>query len=322
MTSVPSGRVKPSELLSLNGRTILVTGAGGMLGSAFCEALAQFAEGCRVVAPDRAALDVTDRHAVLAYASVHPHVILHCAADVNADRCEQDPERCRMVQVEGTDNVIALARASGARVVYPQSILVYDGSENPATEETTPAPLSVYGRCKLEAERRLLEALPDSLIVRMAGFFGGESRDKNFVGTFTRGLNALLSAERGVCRVGERVWQPTYTRDLAENTLLLVASDAAGIYQMGSNGEASFYEVACACVEDLGLAEMITIEKRPASEGRALEVAPRPFRIVVENRRLQREDRDRQRHWREALREYLSGPFFQHRARAMLQHVR
>ena len=48
------------ELASLAGQTILITGADGMLASAFCDMLADVS-GCRVVALNRRALDVRTR---------------------------------------------------------------------------------------------------------------------------------------------------------------------------------------------------------------------------------------------------------------------
>jgi dTDP-4-dehydrorhamnose reductase len=310
--------VQPDELRNLAGRNVLITGAGGMLGLAFREILEHAVADCRVIACDRQALDVTRRSAVLAMAKWRPDVILHCAANVNADHCERNPTECRAVQVGGTENIIALAHCTGARVVYPQSVFIFDGRELPVTEQTVPRPMSVYGRYKLEAESRLMEACPNTLVVRMAGFFGGGRRDKNFVGSFTRALFEQLARGERRCRVGTRLWQPTYTRDLAANTLLLVARGGAGVYHMGANGEASFYDVARACVEELGLGDLVEIAASPRSEVASTEIAPRPQRIVTANQRLRQEGVDRQRPWRDALREYMALPYFRDRAAAAL----
>lgn len=289
-----------------------------MLGGAVTEALARLVPGCRAVALDRRALDVRDGEAVLRCRGYAPDFIVHCAGDALADRCEQDPDGSRAVHIDGTAHVIELARACSAQVIYPQSVFIFDGRELPVTETTKPAPMSVYGCLKLAAEQRLLAARPDSLVIRMAGFFGGGAVDKNFVGSFTRWLfDAVGRGERGNV-VGTRIWQPTYTRDLAANVLLLAALGRQGVYHMGAHGEASFYDVACACVDDLGLRDRMRIEKRPAPEP-ALEIAPRPTRMVTANRRLADEGLDRQRDWRSALREYLETLFFRERARAALQ---
>jgi dTDP-4-dehydrorhamnose reductase len=319
MAAVREGSLN-EELEPLAGQTIVITGAGGMLGAAFHEALEAVPE-CRVLACDKATLDVTNRTAVLALARERPDVILHCAGDVNADRCERHPERCREVHLGGTANVIALAAETGARVVYPQSVFVFDGRELPVTEDTVPNPLSEYGRSKWAAEQQLMQELPRSLVVRMAGFFGGDARDKNFVGTFTTHLFGQIANGERSCRVGDRIWQPSYTKDLAGNMLLLVALERSGVYHMGAHDEGSFFDVASVVVEALGLTPVMTILPLPPVERAGLELAPRPHRMITANHRLKAEGLDRQRHWREALVEYLSRPFFQSRAKALLSEV-
>ncbi|MBI5163196.1 MAG: sugar nucleotide-binding protein [Magnetospirillum sp.] len=293
----------------LQGRTILITGAAGMLGRAFVEALADH-PGARVLAYPRRELDVTDRNRVMSLAKARPDLILHCAAHVNADHCEDDPVHGRRIQVEGTDNVAELAAESGAQVVYPQSFLIFDGSVLPITDNTRPAPLSVYGQIKLEAERRLVERLPGSLVVRMAGFFGGDEGDKNFVGGFTRHLTRLLAEGVDRVEVGDRVWQPTYTLDLARNVLALAAAGKSGTYTMASHGEATFHALAAACVELLGLSSRLRIIPTSAAKVAARERARRPDRAVMDNARLRAEGLDCQRPWRAALAEYLERPYF------------
>ena len=307
----PLGQSRPESLATLSSNTVLITGADGMLGRAFTESLAAL-PGCRVIALGRDRLDVTDREAVMAFSSANPEWIVHCAADVNADRCEKNPDACHAIQVGGTENVAALARSCGARVLFPQSFLIFDGSEKPIVEDTRPNPLSVYGRCKLEAETRVLETLGDrALVIRMAGFFGGDEKDKNFVGQFTRHARRLLDQAVDTYDVGDRIWQPTYTLDLANNSTLLMAASKSGVYNMACHGQASFFELAVACVEELQITDRLRIQPTSADRVAAVtDTAKRPAAAVIDNRRLRAESLDLQRPWRDALEEYLSRPWF------------
>jgi nucleoside-diphosphate-sugar epimerase len=55
--------------------------------------------------------------------------------------------------VEGSINLMRAARAAGVRTfVYPGTILVYGEQSKPITQQTKPAPLTDYGRTKLQAE--------------------------------------------------------------------------------------------------------------------------------------------------------------------------
>src|SRR5262249_35869732 len=48
-------------------------------------------------------------------------------------------------------------------------------SDSPVDENTPPAPHDAYGRTKLDGERRLLEALPDAVVLRPPGIYGPRS---------------------------------------------------------------------------------------------------------------------------------------------------
>ncbi|MES2125024.1 MAG: SDR family oxidoreductase [Gemmatimonadota bacterium] len=294
----------------LNGQSILITGADGMLGRAFVGALADLAPGSHVSAYPHGALDVTDAAAVAGRAELDPDLIIHCGGLSRADECERNPARAFAVHLGGSQNIGRLALATGARVLYPQSVFIFDGSELPVTEETVPNPQMVYGKAKLAAEQWLLSSVPGSLSIRMAGFFGGDEKDKNFVGQFAGTLRRLLDGRVHDCEVGDRRWQPTYTLDLARNAILLLALERSGIYHMGSLGEASFFDVAGACVDELGLGDVIRLRQVSTTEVEADESARRPARMVTANHRLNHEGLNRQRPWREALREYLRRPHF------------
>lgn len=291
---------------------ILVTGGGGMLGTAFAE-VAEASPHFIPHALTHGALDVRDAVAVMKYADlVAGGWIVHCAAMVDVKGCATDPDAARAVIVEGTRNVAALAKASGARLLFPQSFLIYGGGEGLIEEPTPPAPLSLYGALKLEAETVVLDMLDDPLVIRMAGFFGGGALDKNFVGRIIPAMHRAMVRGDTVFPVGDRVWQPTWTRDLAENSLHLMQLDAAGAYQMGSHGEATFHEVAAEIATALGWTGRLRVEPVSSALVAQEETGPerRPDRAVMACERLRREGRDLQRDWRATLNAYLTHPHF------------
>lgn len=297
-------------LAPLHDQAILITGADGMLGRAFVEALAPVRDRVRLRALSRYELDVTDQGAVMSEARHRPNLILHCAALSIADECEQQPARARLVHVEGTRNIVRLAVDAGARIFYPQSFLIFDGSELPVTESTTPAPTHVYGRVKLEAEQLVLAEVPGSLVARLAGFFGGDDKDKNFVGKFVRHIDKVIRDGGTTMDVGDRTWQPTYTLDIARNVLLLLALRREGIYNVSALGEATFFDVADACVRELGLSSALSLQPVSSEVFDLAEAARRPKRVVMTNERLVHEGLERQRPWQHALCEYLQRPYF------------
>ncbi len=95
-----------------------------------------------------------------------PEVVLHCAAICKVEKCEQHREYAWDVNVGGTQNLLeALSR--DARLVYCSSDHVFSGDGGPYSESSTPDPISYYGQTRVEAERLVLEARPDALVVRV-----------------------------------------------------------------------------------------------------------------------------------------------------------
>lgn len=289
---------------------VLITGGAGMLGKAFSEESVHFPQ-FDISACPHDELDIRDPKALDAWADrVAGGWIVHCAALVDVEGCARQPDLARATIVDGTRNVAEFARKVGARLVYPQSFLIYDGDDTLIAEEREPNPLHLYGQLKLEAERIVVDNDPHALIVRMAGFFGGEEKDKNFVGRIIPAIEAAILRGDKSFAVGDRVWQPTWTKDLAFNTLHLMASGAGGMYQMGSLGAASFAEIAEIIVEQLGWSDRIAIEHVSAAAVAGSELGRRPNRAVMSCDRLNREGVNLQRDWQATLRCYLTDPYF------------
>jgi dTDP-4-dehydrorhamnose reductase len=296
-------------LEGLEGKSFLITGGQGNLGSAFAEAIRENIPHSLICNPGKAELDVSDVNSFASLNGFSPDFVIHCAAKVDADFCENNPEVARQIVVNGSKNVIDFSFAKGAKLFYPQSFLIFDGSENPTNEVTPPNPLSVYGEMKLEAED-LITSVDDSLIVRMGGFYGSESKDKNFVGKIFEQFKQMLKSGGGDIEIGNREWQPTYTKDLAENSLVLLGLEKSGIFNMACLGKASFYEIALLMTEKLEIDDLVNILPAPDKSDVKHDVAPRPRTVFMDNSRLNLEGLNTQREWKVALSEYLELPFF------------
>ena len=294
----------------INESKVMITGSSGMLGSSFVEVLRKDYPSADVIPLDHGSLDVTNRDAVLSLLPIKPDIIIHCAANTNADHCERHPVECELAQVTGTSNIISLASLCGAKIMYPQSFLIFSGGEEAIHFDSKPNPLSEYGRCKLKAERLINESGIDALIIRMGGFFGGDSKDKNFIGKLTRKVQELIADGITEYAVGTRIWQPTYTLDLAQNTLLLLENGESGTWSMASEGKASFYELAKAFVSILGLNEKLNIVQANMEDIEAADTARRPTAALLSNEQLRAAGLCMQRHWETALEEYLTRPWF------------
>jgi len=293
-------------------KKFLITGADGMLGRAFQNEIKKLSTTYDVLALSKDDWDVRDKSRVdeiAKWLSDGESLIIHCAALVSVEGCNENMSLAREIIVSGTETVVELAKISNSKVIYPQSFLIYDGAVSPIDETTLPNPQTYYATLKLEAEN-LITKLSQSLIVRMGGFFGGEEKDKNFVGVIIPKIQKAIKEGEPSYDVGDRVWQPTYTNDLASNTLLLCEADKSGVYVMACDGHASFYELACEIADTLGFDKFIKINKVSSHVFSANEPGKRPSKAIMNNKRLELEGLNFQRPWKESLREYLSNKYF------------
>jgi nucleoside-diphosphate-sugar epimerase len=95
--------------------------------------------------------DVTNFEHVAREVAMHDAVI-HLAGLVGFPLCDLDPLRAEAVNVGGTRNVVAAMRPD-QRLVYASTGSVYGRVDTICDEEHETAPLTRYGRTKLEGER-------------------------------------------------------------------------------------------------------------------------------------------------------------------------
>jgi dTDP-4-dehydrorhamnose reductase len=213
-----------------------------------------------------------------------PALVLHAAAWTDVDGAESDPGAAAQVNVEGTRNVVAL----GAPVVYFSTDYVFDGRKSgPYVESEEPAPVSEYGRTKLEGEREVLEGW----IVRSSWLFGWTG--KNFVRT----MLGLGEQQDEVFVVDDQRGSPTYVGHLAEATRELLERPQ-GIWHLAAEGDCTWAELAEAVFEEAGL----NCRVRRISSEELDRPAARPANSIL---RSEHPNVPRLPHWREGLRACL-----------------
>jgi dTDP-4-dehydrorhamnose reductase len=267
----------------------VVVGAGGLLGQDVVAAAR--AAGRAVTALTRAELDVTDPEAC-ARALAGAGVVVNCAAYTRVDDAETHEPEAFAVNAVGPANLARAATAAGARLVQPSTDYVFAGdAAAPYAEDAPVAPRSAYGRTKAAGEWAVRAADPSHLVLRTAWLYGAGGA--SFPRTIVRALR-----ERGaVDVVDDQRGQPTWTRDVADLVLRLVAAGApGGTYHATSSGETTWFGLARAAVAAAGLDPSAV---RPTSSGAFPRPAPRPAYSVLGHAALRRVGVEPIGDWRE-----------------------
>lgn len=221
---------------------ILVTGAGGLLGSAITKALGRSAT---VDAVSHRDLDITDERAVLAMVGrCRPDAVINCAAYNDVDAAEGHAGVALAVNAFGVVGLARAAAAAGAVLVHYSSDFVFDGdAARPYTEHDRPRPRSVYAASKLLGEWFAAEA-SRYYVLRVESLFGPPAVSGGRRGSLGTIVDRIRRGEEVPVFV-DRTVSPSFTTDIAAATVRLLESSAAfGTYHCVNDGAATWRDVA------------------------------------------------------------------------------
>lgn len=281
---------------------ILVTGANGQLGNSIRSLASQYPE-FNFLFTDVDTLDICDPVAVHLYVTKNQvNYILNCAAYTAVDKAEDNEEICSRINWIAVRNLGDAACSVGAKVIHVSTDYVFDGTNcQPYVETDATCPVSAYGRTKLAGEKALMEACPNSVIIRTAWLYS--EFGTNFVKTMLR-----LGSEREELRViFDQVGTPTYAGDLAAAILAIVEQASndffvPGIYHFSDEGACSWYDFT---VKILQLAD-ITCRVVPIETKEYPTLATRPHYSVLNKGKIKQIYKISIPHWEESLRSCMA----------------
>ena len=224
-------------------KRIFVTGAGGFVGARTC----RFLQGNYEVLtlPKGWMASCTELQLMQSIAEAQPDVILHTAAISDTGYTEQHPEEAYRANVELPLWLARAAAQCGARLVGFSSDQVYAGVQQPGSlpETMELSPANVYGRQKLEMEQRMLDACPDTVLLRATWMYDLPSYGLPIRGNLP--LNILRAAKTGeVLRFSRNDYRGVgYVREVIEN-LVPAMELPGGVYNFGSGNDKDMVDTA------------------------------------------------------------------------------
>jgi len=287
---------------------IYVSGSGGMLGEAFYHVCApKYTMRCTDIDVNEDWLEYCDVRDYQAYENdvtqFAPDYLCHLAAYTDLEFCEQHTREAYLTNTIGVENAVLIANKLQIPILYISTAGIFDGQKENYDDWDQPNPLGHYARSKYAGEVFVRENAHRFLICR-AGWMmgGGPKKDKKFINKI---INQIKAGQNQLYVVNDKLGTPTYTRDFARNTELLMQNGMTGIFNMVCEGQTNRLEVAKQIVAILGLENEIAISDVESGYFQQTYFAPRPPSERLINLRLQLRNLDIMRKWQVALKEYL-----------------
>lgn len=267
---------------------VLVTGAGGQVGSELCSLAA---DGLEWLPRGKGDLDITNDDAVArALDASAPGAVVNAAAYTAVDKAEQEPDLAHRVN-ELAPGILAHACARrGIPLVHLSTDFVFDGTKGgPYVEDDPVCPRGVYAISKARGEDRVRQTLPAHAILRVSWVYSPRGKT-NFPSTMLR-----IARERETLRVvTDQKGNPTPAWSIAAavaETLRQLSSRGKavyGTYHFSGMPPVSRYEWTRALLETATRFGMPARKVEPVTSDAYPTAVPRPVDSSMDCSRIRR----------------------------------
>jgi len=282
---------------------ILITGASGQLG----ESLQRLAREKNLphTAVSRPAFDFDHPTTIAAtFTTTNPTIVINAAAYTAVDAAESNEQAARAGNHTGPESLALLCAGAKIPFIHISTDYVFDGTKGAPYLETDPtSPTGIYGLTKRDGERAVLDACPNSIILRTSWVYSAHG--KNFARTMlnaARKTNALrvVADQRGT---------PTAADDLAATVLNIITKwkesgwheSYKGIYHATGTGETTWYDFARAIFESAKSCGLTPPSVTPISTADWPTPSKRPSDSRLDCAKLERVFQERLPNWTASL---------------------
>lgn len=282
---------------------VLVTGAGGQLGSSI-RFVSERRMGFHFDYTDINELDICKRYETLNYIkNTSPDYIINCAGYTAVDRAESERDLCFRLNADAVKNLIEGCSQSHSKLIHISTDYVFDGnSRKPYQEDDITNPVSVYGQSKLQGELHLKNN-PNAIIIRTAWLYS------QFGSNFLKTILKYGREKEELKVVSDQTGSPTYAIDLAIAILSIIGLSGSdgksffpGTYHYSNEGVTTWFDFANIIIESARLnCRIIPIKTKDYQT-----VTPRPLYSVLNKSKIRNTFGLTIPHWKDSFRECIS----------------
>lgn len=161
-----------------------------------------------------------------------PDILIHTAAMVNVDMCEEHPAEAKQLNTDVTSQLAEMCARHEIKMVYISTDAVFDGASSDLyTEQDAVDPINVYGKTKLDGETAVLK-YKDHLVLR-TNIYGINIQDKHSFGEW---IYYSLKENHTLNMFSDIDFSPILVNELAELIYLACQRNLCGLYHACGTG--------------------------------------------------------------------------------------
>jgi dTDP-4-dehydrorhamnose reductase len=210
----------------------------------------------------------------------NPDIVLHTIAHSSVDLCETDHSIADRLHVDATNQIANTCASVNSKLIFLSTDAVFEGQLNKKYSETDiPNPINYYGKTKLDAEKIVLNASSNNVVLRTSVIYGWHKKSR-----FTNWILSYLKDNRIVDPFSDQFNTPTLIDDLIQVILKILDKDISGLYHATGKTCLNRYQFAMLLAEkfsyDVSLIHSVTkLEKK--------QNAPRSISTCLDSTKLE-----------------------------------
>jgi len=239
-----------------NTKRVLITGSSGMLGKDIINSFSGMnynVFGVDLVKSDKLPGiyqligDLTNKTFISSVLNkINPDIIIHCAAIVNINTCEEKKDLAYSLHVDVTQ-LLARFNPGKTKIIYISTDSVFDGVKGNYSENDTPNPLNYYAKSKLEGENATKQN-KNHIVIR-TNIFGFNIPLKNSLAEWAI---KNITQNNSIHGFSDVKFNAIYTKQLSEIIVDLIQNNFTGLVNIASSDTMNKYEFLIKIADVLG----------------------------------------------------------------------
>lgn len=209
----------------------------------------------------------------------NPDLIVNTVGLTDVDRCEKEPNLSYQLNADLAGKLARYCSKKNCRLIHISTDQIFDGKAKKYTESSTPKPINVYGKTKLQGEKQIQNVMKNNYVILRTNFFGINCIDKLSLSEWV--INSLRK-NRTIDMFGDVYFNPLLVNTLVKLIKKCFDADIEGVYNCAADERVSKYQFGTLISRTFNLNSYI----RQISVNEKGLLAKRPLNMYLVNKKL------------------------------------
>ena len=222
-----------------NSMKVLVLGSRGQLGTALCGLFKK--RGMQYIGLDLPKFDITSgKKCEKQINEICPNIIINCSAFTDVKKAEYERDMAFNINALSLQNIVSICNKHNIWLIHISTDYVFNGkSKIPYKEDDLPDPINYYGLTKYFSEKLIGLYSNKYTIIRTSTLYGDSLINSENV---VKKIIKFAQKNQKIMLVKDEYISPTYSKNLAEQILLIIENKTTGIIHATSEGYCNWVE--------------------------------------------------------------------------------